>query len=145
MLLLWLLLFGAFMARLAPETPVGRVLHRWLVDAPARFCNRVSLPRLVFAAVLVLALYSIGMAFTSEIALLAAIDVATYAEIVAALWLAATRVRIKVMAGQAWSGASSVARRIAARAVHVRAPRQRKPRRPTPSDDGEGWGALAFA
>jgi hypothetical protein len=143
MIVFWLMMLCGLAAKFTPETPLGRQSHRWLVEAPARWLSAVSLPKLVFALALLAALCTFGMAFAGELALVAAIDVATYAEIVAALWIAASRIRVATTARLVVSAVLGPMRFWRGRAP--RAHRLSRRRRPPSPDDEPVWPTLAMA
>ncbi len=143
MIVFWLMMLCGLAAKFTPETPLGRQSHRWLVEAPARWLSTVSLPKLVFIGVLLAAACVLGMAFAGEIVLVAAIDVATYAEIVAALWIAASRIRVATTARLVVSAVLAPVRLW--RSGMPRAHRLSRRRRPPSPDDEPVWPTLAMA
>jgi hypothetical protein len=151
-----------------PQTPVGRVLHRLMVEWPARRLANLSpgkmLPKLPAGRVLLVLIVLIGivlaegvfrgdvMMFLAQIspegiAWFATFDIAAYFDVVAlALMLGATvRLRAVAQALRAW--AARVRQAVAVRRLSARSRRARRPvRRPPPrsGDDDGGW-AWAYA
>ncbi len=143
------------MPLLFPRTPVGVWFKRLLVDRPAAFLARVTFIKVLLLLVMVVASIAFIQAFPAELAWLAAADVATYVEIVAAIGLAAAGVRIRGFRLQLPSLAARLRQWITqpGRAFEAigRArsqPRRARVPRPPRADDGDGdaleWG-LAFA
>ncbi|MDC7681845.1 hypothetical protein PQU92_01050 [Asticcacaulis sp. BYS171W] len=115
-----------------PETQVAQSLQRYLFEPVAQFLDRMTLPKLIFLVALVAGSFVFAYAFPMEIALLAAGDMAAYAEIMAAVMLmnAGTRLKatfthLKAFAMRALTAVAGIARfntRRATRAVrlHIR-------------------------
>jgi hypothetical protein len=127
-------------ARLYPETPIGRFLHAFLVDLPLRAAARVERKHLLYIAILLVAGQVLAMAVPLDLAFLAAWDFSIYVDLMLAAWTVATVARGKA----AWSFARSKALRLirprptAGRAAaRKRAPRTRRLPVPT-NDDDEG-------
>ncbi|HEY0436091.1 MAG TPA: hypothetical protein VGC92_05590 [Phenylobacterium sp.] len=140
-----------------PETPAGRVLHRWLVEAPARKL-RPTLVLFVFA-VLIVSVAAIAVAKADGFVLAAqgaeaiswfvTFDVATWIDVLAVGWLLAATVRLKTLGQAAASlarrGVRALGMRFGSRARGRRTPRTGRRRTPPPLDDGRGWAGLALA
>jgi hypothetical protein len=146
MLIALLLLAFVALALKAPDTPAGRIIRRWLIERPAklRASHLVLFALLALASVgLILwlrgeATFLLGSGLPEALGWFAAFDVATYAEVIAAAWLAATVMRLKALkAAVHW-----IVRRIRPAAPRRR-PRRRsaRPRRPAPlpADDEPIW------
>jgi hypothetical protein len=131
-----------------PKTPPGKWLHRILVEAPARFFEKLSwakLGQVLIAFAIVMFLVSIG---PEGIALLTAAGVdAAMLEVILAIWL----VSVSSSLGTLWRTVMRIAANAARRAQLIlaprnraRSPRTRKLRPPRKSDDQvePGW---AFA
>jgi hypothetical protein len=85
-------------ANLFPETPTGRILHRMLVEAPARWLSELNPRRLLVAAltvaVLILLLtYIAPLGVPFDLAISAAFDTTAYLEIMATLAASAVLLR----------------------------------------------------
>ncbi len=141
------------MPMLFPKTPVGAWFKRLLVDYPARLLARMTLSKMLLLLVMAVATIAFVQAFPAELAWLAAADVATYVELVAAIGLAAASVRIRSFRPQLASIAARLSRWVMRPArtlpTHARSRSQsRRPRQPRAphADDGDApaWG-LAFA
>jgi hypothetical protein len=138
---------------LLPQTREGLALRRWLVEAPARALNRLRGGHVKLALMIALAgaaAIALGreamLVFASGapelIGWIAAFDIATYADIVAAALIVAAAVRLKSAAAyvRLLSGRWR-ARRTSRRAV--RAPLKRKA--PPADSEGEPWPAALAA
>lgn len=138
MVLAFVLTLAAFPRRLAG---MRRRLVDW-VDATAR---EMTPMRLVFWIVVIVAAAALGQILAADLAWLAALDVATYLEVMAAMMLAGAVTRVSVMrkaaAAVVMRAVSAMLRpvRRAARAIRVRASGARKA---PPLDDAGAW---AFA
>ena len=141
-----------------PQTPAGRFLRRWLVEAPAR---KLTPGVMIFGAFLLLAVVGAlawgkteGLIVAAQggdaIAWFAAFDVGTYIDVIAVAWLLAATVRLRAVAKAAQSALARARRFASARMIALRSRAPRRPRRsgrrtPPPADDGRGWAGLAFA
>jgi hypothetical protein len=155
-----------------PQTPVGRMLHRLLVDWPARKLERLSpakvLPKLTSGRVLLLLLALLvvvaialviaiagkeTMMFLAQgmpegVAWFAAFDIATYIDVVAlGLVLGATvRLRALYSAVTSWAARSAVGRAIRrARGARSRSRRPARIASPPSNDDEPAWAAARLA
>ena len=144
------LLCAAFAVPLLfPRTPVGAWFKRLLVVRPAKFLARMTLTKTLLLLVMVVATIAFIQAFPAELAWLAAADVATYVELVAALALTAAGVLVRSVCLRLASIAARMTRRLVqpvrARQTHARS-RPRRPRQPAHTDDGDApaW-AFAYA
>lgn len=154
-MLILLMCLGVAVMRLWPQTPVGRLLHRWLVEAPAR---RLTPGVMIFGTFLLLAVVGAVAWGKSEGLMVAAqgadaigwfvtFDIGTYIDVIAVAWLLAASVRLRALSAALRVGVANGAR-WARRLGGARAPRQpRRPRRrtPPPADEGRAWAGLAFA
>ncbi|HEV7383947.1 MAG TPA: hypothetical protein VGN89_03645 [Phenylobacterium sp.] len=152
-----------------PQTPVGRVLRRLMVEWPARQLARLDLGKVlpkrtagrvllvllvlfaVAAAVLLArngALVFLAQGLPEGVAWFAAFDIATYLDVMAlAVVLSATvRVRAIYAALRAWIARSALGR-LAPRGGGARSRSPRPQRRPQPpsNDDEQGWRNLGLA
>ena len=97
-----LLCLALAIAGLCPETPIGRVLKDLLIDAPARKLARIrrshvliAVAIVAMAAVLILiggreGMFLVGGYVPEGIAWVAAFDIATYLDVFAVIWPAAS-------------------------------------------------------
>ena len=97
----WLLagaLAAAWVAlRCAPDAPVARLLHAWLVDRPARKLIHVERRQLIFLFIAVLsaqALLSVGL---PDIGMVIAWDVSTYLDLLLVTWTLAAVTNFKAV------------------------------------------------
>ncbi len=154
------LLLGILATLIAfPETPIGRALHRVLVESLARRLNRVQPGHLIFAGVLIalgtalILLFEwegvrlVGMAAPEVVSWLAMFDAAAVLDLaaVAVAMAATTRVRavrdrVLMLGGQVATAIRTVLARGRRRSPK---PRPTAPR-PTRSDDPDPFGAYAF-
>jgi len=155
------LLLGILATLIAfPETPIGRALHRVLVEPLARRLNRIRPGHLIFAAALIgfatglILLFEwegvrlVGMAAPEVMSWLAMFDAAAVLDLAAvAVAMAATtrfrtvRDRVLMMAGQMVTVARTVLTRGRQRAFKAR-PTAPKP--PRPDDPDPAWAGYAF-
>lgn len=142
-MLLWALLAMIAIIPLFPETRIGRLLRRILIEEPAERLNRLSARRAclsVASFIVLIAIMPVLMqaAIPAELALLMAGDMVTYLEAAAMVWLVAARGRLRA--------AIPTAIRVAVRFVRRPAPRQGRRMRRAGRKDAESDGAdLAFA
>ena len=155
------LLLGILATLIAfPETPIGRALHRVLVEPLARRLNRIRPGHLIFAAALIgfatglILLFEwegvrlVGMAAPEVMSWLAMFDAAAVLDLAAvAVAMAATtrfrtvRDRVLMMAGQMVTVARTVLTRGPQRAFKARPTAPKPPR----SDDPDpAWAGYAF-
>ena len=142
MLVTLLLLCAMAVIRLCPQAPLGRLLRRVLVEAPARILNRLTPREVLVGLVVLVAAMAFAAVFPAELAMLAAIDVATYVEVLSALTLLGVAVRLRnwlalvcLMGARAARRKLSPARAFIARlAARSRSPRRRPVRPPSPDD-----------
>jgi hypothetical protein len=134
-----------------PDTPIGRGLRSWLIDAPARRLPDLNLVKAVGLMVFFIAVIAIAQAFPPELALLGAVDASAFTELMVAAGLLAAhfnalallrRLRSAARAASAW-GAAQVRAVRPMRRPSVRAPSVPRRRfKPKIDDDGR---TLAFA
>ncbi|HEV2532807.1 hypothetical protein [Phenylobacterium sp.] len=143
---------------LAPETPVGKLLRRALVDWPAERLSRIR-PGLVILIVLLIAAsvalivvaknegaFLVAQGLPEAIASIFALDVATYLDILVMAWLVAASVRLRAVKAVIGSATARVRRLIVRRtSPRVRARRRRPAARPPPNSDDEAWPGFALA
>jgi hypothetical protein len=150
---IWLVAAAIGVMLLFPQTLAGRALRRLLVEIPAERLNRlrrghvillITLAAMLGVAVLAgrEALMVSGMYLPEGVAWLAAFDIATYVDVIAAALIVAASVRI----GAAVAAGRAAVRRLGPRVRRPRARRARNPRpkRPAP-DESDPWGGLALA
>jgi hypothetical protein len=150
-----------------PETSVGRVLHRLMVDWPAHQLARLgnALPRhasgkllLLLLIVLMVALAIVvarndGMIFLAQgmpegIAWFATFDIATYLDVVAlGLMLGATvRLRAVYVALRSWLARTALGRVVRrARGARSQSRRAGRRARPPSNDDEPAWAGFGLA
>jgi hypothetical protein len=95
MLVSLLLLCALAIIRFCPETPAAIALQRFMVDGPARFLSRLTLRKALFSAAVFVVLLALGAVFPPDLAMLAAIDTATWLEVLATVSLLAAGLRLK--------------------------------------------------
>jgi len=151
-----------------PQTPVGRVLHRLMVDWPARLLAKwdpgkvmpkLAAGKVLFGLMIVLAVLGAaalaqhGAIFLAQgapevIAWFAAFDVATYIDVIAlALVLGATvRLRAAYAAIRTWLARSTLSR-LTRRpgGARSRSPRPERKAPPPSNDDEPAWPAFGLA
>jgi hypothetical protein len=144
------LLAALGVAAWCPETPAGKVCRLWLIEAPARLLDRLSVKTIIGWVVFCFALIAIAQALPIELAMLGALDASAFTELMIAAGLVAANLRVhqvlqrsriaaRTFAGRIWSR-SRVARRPHSRASAVR----RVKLRPPPAED-DGGPVFAFA
>jgi hypothetical protein len=72
--------------RLAPGSAAAQALHRWLVERPLELCARAKRRHLILAAILLVAGQSLVLAGSADLALLYAIDLSLYFDVVLTAW-----------------------------------------------------------
>jgi hypothetical protein len=138
---------------LFPQTREGRALRRWLIETPAGALNRVRRGHVALALIIALAgaaAIALGreamLVFASGtpelVGWIAAFDIATYADVIAAALIVAAAVRLKSAAAYV----RLLSGRWRARRASRRAPRAPLRRRAPPADsEGEPWPAARAA
>jgi hypothetical protein len=168
-MLIFLLCAAMMVAWGWPQTPVGRVLRRLMVEWPARQLSRLDpdkvLPKLtsgrillvllslfaVAAAVLLArngALVFLAQGLPEGVAGFAAFDIATYLDVIGlAVVLGATvRLRTIYVALKAWAGRSALGRLVRrGRGARNRSPRPERRPQPPSNDDEPAWWDLGLA
>ena len=132
----------------APDTPLGRGLRHWLVDAPIRALYRVSPPKIIMGLIVAVCLIGMAMSAPELVALIGFGDLSVVIDATVIVTLLSAAARLKfVIARTAQLGRNFVAR-IAALSAAIRPrnrrTRQHRPRLP-PSGDGDSAGDWAFA
>lgn len=148
-LALWLILV------IAPDTAIGRTLQRWLVAAPARRLSRVGRGHVVLAVLLVAAVGAViwimeqdgillmSMAAPEVAAFLTTFEISAYLDVIAALAMAASAMRLRAV-GLRLRHIVTRQARMAPRSARARkAPRP--VRRDAANDDGEDRAANSSA
>jgi hypothetical protein len=116
---------------LCPESDIGKLLRRALVEAPARKLARMTRRRMILGAALLVFLVGAialarliedGMVFVQfvpeGVAWMAAFDVASYLELMAAVWLVAGALSLRAV-DQAMKAAAARARQWAANRLRM--------------------------
>jgi hypothetical protein len=141
MMLTGVFTLAVLIAKLFPETPIGRALHSCLVEEPSRLAARVERKHLIYLALLLLAGQAMAAVVSFDLALLAAWDISIYLDLTLAVWTIAAVARGKVT----WSLFKAQTSRMASLrpakkrpAVRTRTPRIRVKRMPANDDDDEG-------
>jgi hypothetical protein len=168
-MLIFLLCAAMMVAWGWPQTPVGRVLRRLMVEWPARQLSRLDpdkvLPKLTSGRILLVLLALIAVAaavllarngalvFLAQglpegVAWFAAFDIATYLDVMAlAIVLSATvRLRSIYVALKAWVARSALSRLMRhGRGARSRSPRPERGLQPPSNDDEPVWWDLGLA
>ena len=134
-----ILLAAGAVARLCPDTPLGRLLNRSLIEAPAAWLDSPS-PRKIIVAVAVV----IFVLAAPEMALLVGADLTLFVEATVAASLAVGQLRWRQLVQRITAASRGLAQGI--QRLGKTSGRQAGGRRERPRslDDGEGAG-LAFA
>lgn len=146
-IILALAAMAAMAIRLAPHSPLGRILSLWLVEAPARALSRITPGKtILFALILLAAWAAIAIAKTEGgflvaqgapegMAWLLTLDVASYVDAIAVAWLLAASVRLKAVKAAAHLLLAKVKRPAVRRTARARRSRLQRPRSLTANDD----------
>jgi len=134
------------MAKFWPETRTGQWLHRMLVEEVLAMAARIERKHLVFLVIGLFAMQSFAMVMTADMAVLAALDLASYVDVVLTAWTVAALARVKGLGmwTMRWRhfGARGRARVIGRRA-------RRRPRTPmghrAPANDDDGARVVLLA
>jgi len=142
----------------APNTLLGRVLRRALVEHPAERLSRVRRGQVLILLLLAAVSIATVALLKSEGAFLVAgglpegltwvatFDVASYFDILALGWLFAASVRLRAVKAVLGSLLARTRPRGARRAMpRSRTPRRRPAAPPPANSDGEGWAGFALA
>ncbi len=139
---LWAVLFAA------PETPVGRLLHRLMVAAPAAFCSCITRGHILLAVAIVVVVAStawwleadglamLGMATPEITGWIVMFDIATYLDVITAIAFAASMVKFRT--ARSYIASVIVGRSRPAKPRAARAPRRQRLRPPAANDDADG-------
>ena len=133
----------------APDTPLGKTLRAWLIDAPVRAAAKLTPANIVIGAIVLVCLIGMAVSAPELVAMIGFGDLAVYfdAVVIAALVAAATRMRF-VLAYTVRLSRNLSARFIARRNGHKSRPRQsrrHRPLLPSSSNDDDPLGDLVFA
>jgi hypothetical protein len=132
---------------IAPDTPIGRFLHRLLVEGPAAWLSRIKrghvLLALALAGITGVAMWlmggdglvALGMAAPEISSWIAMFEVTTWIDVVVAIALASSAIRVRMVATQIRARLSRWTVRSGARTVRAR--KKRRPVRPAPSNDDD--------
>jgi hypothetical protein len=143
----------------APDAQIGKPLRRVLVEWPAARLSRLRPRHALLILMLAAGAAALIAVFKSEgaflvaqglpeaLAAFAALDVATYLDVLAVAWLLAASVRLRAVRTILRSAISQVRGWISRRsAPRSRAQRSRPTASPPPANsDDEGWPAFALA
>jgi hypothetical protein len=134
-------------AALFRETPLGRLLHRQLVETPLRLAHQMERKHIFIVLILLFCGQSLLVLGSMELAVIVAWDMSLYLDAVLAAWTLAAMGRIKAARERSGAGVSRAATRCIA--PFRRAGRGRRSRRitggRTAANDEEGPPAFAFA
>ncbi|WP_420606600.1 hypothetical protein [Novosphingopyxis sp.] len=140
---------------IAGDSPVGRALHRWLVERPAAVFDRIGFDHLVVAAMavglLLLAIWCgegdglrmLGFAAPDLAAWLTTVEIATYLDALAATALAVSTMRLKRVHRLSMAVLTSSFSHPALNAARPRCRRHRT--NIAPANDDEDGAAFALA
>lgn len=126
-----------FVARLFPETPAGKWLHLNLAELPLRWACGLERKYVIFALLIVIAGPALTAAAPLELALIYALDLSLYIDVVVAVGTAAALTGCKTAWTAIKARASSIAnafRKTRPPSGKRRAAKQR-PHRPATNDD----------
>jgi hypothetical protein len=134
---------------LAPDTPLGKTLRVWLIDAPVRAAAKLTPAKIIIGAIVLVCLIGMALSAPELVAMIGFGDLAVYfdAVVIAALVAAATRMRF-VLAHTVRLSRNLSARFIARRNRHRsrnRQSRRHRPLLPPSSDEDDPLGDLVFA
>jgi hypothetical protein len=147
-LLTGILLLALAAIALAPDTPLAKTLHAWLIDAPARATANATPARIVIGAIVVLCLIGMAVSAPELVAMIGFGDLATYldAAVIAMMLTAAERGKSlferPLGAVRAVSVRMSLERRVRPRNRENRRRRLKLPLSSADPDAPSGW---AFA
>ena len=132
---------------IAPDTPIGRFLHRLLVEAPAARLSRIMRGHVLLALALAGisgvavwlmgggGLLALGMSAPEIGSWIAMFEVTTWIDVVAAIALASSALRVRMAATQIRTIVSRWMVRPGTRTARAR--KKRRPVRPAPSNDDD--------
>lgn len=149
MLAIWLVL------RTAPDTSIGRALHRWMVENPARGLDRLSRGHVLLALLLIAVVGAViwvmenegvvimSMAAPEAAAFLTSFEISAYLDVIAALAVTASTVRIRAVGSRLRGRVGAMVRATPRSARARQAPRPIRP--DAANDDGDGRGRIPIA
>lgn len=122
------LLMAMLIAKLFPDTPIGRLLHLYLVELPLQLGSKIERKHVILALILLVGGQAFILAAPLDLALIYAVDLALYIDALAAVSAAAALGWAK----SAWAGLKAkvqqLARTLYGSAMRPRAKQgQRKP------------------
>ncbi len=149
LLMVEIFLLALAVVAFAPDTPLGKTLRAWLVDAPVRAAAKLTPAKIVIGAIVFVCLIGMALSAPELVAMIGFGDLAVYldAAIIAALVAAATRFKFVLahtMRLNRTLSARFITRRNAHRSRHRRS-RRHRPSLPSSSDEDEPLGDLVFA
>ncbi len=95
MMITGLFLLAALMMKLWPDTPFGAWLHRTMIVFPLQIVERIERKHLIFLVIGLFVIQSFAMVVTADVAVLAALDIATYVDVILAGWTVAAIARTR--------------------------------------------------
>jgi len=142
-----LCLIVLMLAKFWPETRTGQWLHRTLVEEPLAMAARVERKHLIFLVIGLFAMQSFAMVMSADMAMLAALDLASYVDAALTVWTVAALARVKGAGGWLAGWRRFGRARGSRRSVGQRARRRRRlpMARRAPVNDDDAAVAAPFA
>jgi len=139
-----LLFLAIFVALWVPDTPVGKILRRALIDDPARMLSNTTPLKTVVGVIVFFALIAFVIGGPEVVAIMGIGDLSLYLDITVVTLLVSAALRFKSALTQAMTHAREIAARIVvpgnrARARNLRSRPRRPKSPPSDSEDGAEW------
>jgi len=133
----------------APDTPLGRNLRNWLVDAPVRALDGVSPTKIIIGLIVAVCLIGMAMSAPEFVAMIGFGDLSVVVDAAVIVTLLSGAARLKFAVARTLQLGRNIAARITALVGRSR-PRNRRsrrhrPRLPPSSGDADSPGDWAFA
>ena len=149
LLMIEIFLLALAVVALAPDTPLGKTLRAWLIDAPVRATAKLTPAKIVIGTIVFLCLIGMALSAPELVAMIGFGDLAVYldAAVIAALVAAAARLRF-VLAPTVRLSRNLSARFIGRRnrrKSRNRRSRRHRPLLPPSFDEDDPLGDLVFA
>lgn len=132
-----------------PDAPLGKALRFWLIEAPVRAVDGLSVKKIIVGTIVLICLIGFAMSAPELVALIGFGDLAVYLDAAVIAMLLGAAERLRFVLKPVLRLGRDIAARCAARASGGRArdrqTRRHKPKRPRPSGDADPRGDWVFA
>lgn len=129
----------------APDTPLGKTLHAWFIEAPARALNNLSPAKVIVGSIVLVFLIALALSAPELVAIMGLGDLYLYLDAAVIAMLIGAAARVKFVLGHALHVSRNIVARWNRSGAYDRQPRQQKSKLPRSSDEVDPHGDWAFA